>query len=278
MFGNVQSLRNKADELRACSQYLTEYRQSCLICLTESWLTEADPDSSVDLEGYTLVRMDRNQNSGKRKGGVEQSEAITAVKEMKGTGIHISINEVKSHFRRINSRKACGPDGISCRTLKKQHGRGELIWQKSCCIVYSEFCDARHGGIGHLMVQEWHCAMCAWWNGWTEMEWGKEEEAQLEVVKGHAPWLQQSSPGLRRCAREAAATSPSGQGMAFTLRRIPDSSRSSISNPVCWSCRNWWSSGLAMMPRRVVGLDLDGCAVPSSDGPCGSRGQGLSDH
>ncbi len=43
---------------------------------------------------------------------------------------------------------------------------------------------------------------------------GKEEEAQQEVVvrlKGHAPWLQQSSPGLRRCAREAAATSPSGQ-------------------------------------------------------------------
>ncbi|CAM4549296.1 unnamed protein product [Leuciscus chuanchicus] len=69
MFGNVQSLRNKADELRACTQYLTEYRQACLICLTESWLTEADPDSSVELEGYTLVRMDRNQNSGKKKGG-----------------------------------------------------------------------------------------------------------------------------------------------------------------------------------------------------------------
>ncbi len=54
----------------------------------------------------------------------------------------------------------------------------------------------------------------------------------------------------------------------FTLCRIPDSSRSSISNPVCWSCRKGWSSGLAMLPRRVVGLDLDGCAVPSSDGPC----------
>ncbi len=47
----------------------------------------------------------------------------------------------------------------------------------------------------------------------------------------------------------------------FTLCRIPDSSRSSISNPVCWSCRKGWSSGLAMLPRRVVGLDLDGCAV-----------------
>ena len=53
------------------------------------------------------------------------------------------------------------------------------------------------------------------------MEWGKEEEAQQEEeeaqpevvvrLKGHAPWHQQSSPGLRRCAREAAATSPSGQ-------------------------------------------------------------------
>lgn len=69
MLGNVQSIRNKADELRACTQYLSDYRQSCLICLTETWLTETDPDSSVDLEGYTLVRMDRNLNSGKSKGG-----------------------------------------------------------------------------------------------------------------------------------------------------------------------------------------------------------------
>lgn len=102
---------------------------------------------------------------------------------------------------------------------QQQHGRGELIWQKSCCIVYSEFCDARLGGIGHLRVREWHCSVCVWCNGWTEMEWGKEEQAQQEEtqqelvvrLKGHAPWLQQCSPGLRRCVREAAATSPPGQ-------------------------------------------------------------------
>ena len=69
MLGNVQSLRNKVDELRACTQYLSDYRQSCLICLTESWFTETDPDSAADLEGYTLLRIDRNQNSGKSKGG-----------------------------------------------------------------------------------------------------------------------------------------------------------------------------------------------------------------
>ncbi|KAJ8250859.1 hypothetical protein GJAV_G00214030 [Gymnothorax javanicus] len=60
-----ESLRNKVDELWACTQYLLDYRQSCLICLTESWLTEADPDSTADMEGFTLERVDHNQNSGK---------------------------------------------------------------------------------------------------------------------------------------------------------------------------------------------------------------------
>ncbi|KAK0131095.1 hypothetical protein N1851_034215 [Merluccius polli] len=45
-----------------------DYRQSCLLCLTESWLTEADPDSA-DLEAFTPVRMDRSLNSGKKRGG-----------------------------------------------------------------------------------------------------------------------------------------------------------------------------------------------------------------
>lgn len=69
MFGNVQSIRNKTDELRACVQHLADYRQSCLICLSETWLTESDPDSSVELEGFTLLRADRDSNSGKTKGG-----------------------------------------------------------------------------------------------------------------------------------------------------------------------------------------------------------------
>ena len=67
--GNVRSIRNKTDELRANVQHLREYRESSLICLTETWLSDNDPDSSVDLEGYQFLRMDRNQNSGKTKGG-----------------------------------------------------------------------------------------------------------------------------------------------------------------------------------------------------------------
>ena len=48
--------------------YLSEYRNSSLICLTETWLTETDPDSSVDVAGYTLIRNDRTANSGKTRG------------------------------------------------------------------------------------------------------------------------------------------------------------------------------------------------------------------
>ena len=58
---------------------------------------------------------------------------------------------------------------------------------------------------------------------------------------------------------------------ALIPRLIPDSSRSSMSNPVYWSCRNRWSSSLTMLPLRVLGLNplhLGVCASPSSAGPC----------
>ena len=61
------------------------------------------------------------------------------------------------------------------------------------------------------LVREWQCAPGGA-GGWR-WSWGEEEGAQQEQVvrlEAHAPWLQQSSPDLRRCAREAAATSPPG--------------------------------------------------------------------
>lgn len=62
----MQSIRNKTDELRSCTQYLSEYRNSSLNCLTE---TQNDPDSSIDIEGFTLIKNDRTINSEKSKGG-----------------------------------------------------------------------------------------------------------------------------------------------------------------------------------------------------------------
>ena len=66
---NIRSVKNKVDELRACCKYLTDYRNSCIICLTETWLDPSVSDSFVEIEGFHLIRHDRNEQSGKSRGG-----------------------------------------------------------------------------------------------------------------------------------------------------------------------------------------------------------------
>ena len=70
VFGNVRSLRNKTDELCANCKYLREYRESAVICLTESWLEEKDSDGTVLLDGFTMCRSDRKDTSKQSGGGV----------------------------------------------------------------------------------------------------------------------------------------------------------------------------------------------------------------
>lgn len=67
MIGNVRSIRNKTDELAANARFNYEYRESSMICLTETWLNEND--SNMDIDGYTLIRSDRTEAAGKESGG-----------------------------------------------------------------------------------------------------------------------------------------------------------------------------------------------------------------
>ena len=68
--GNVRSLRNKIDELSALTKWNWAYRESSLICFTETWLQEGkDPDSAFAIDGFTLIRSDRTEASGKTSGG-----------------------------------------------------------------------------------------------------------------------------------------------------------------------------------------------------------------
>ncbi len=46
ILGNAQSLRNQIDELQACVKCSPEYKNACVIALTETWLK--DHDSSQD--------------------------------------------------------------------------------------------------------------------------------------------------------------------------------------------------------------------------------------
>ncbi|KAK0140101.1 hypothetical protein N1851_022987 [Merluccius polli] len=67
---NVRSLANKMDEMRL--RVATKTTNSCAFLLTESWLTASIPDASIEIQGYTIHRQDRNKEStGKsRSGGV----------------------------------------------------------------------------------------------------------------------------------------------------------------------------------------------------------------
>nr|XP_049609558.1 uncharacterized protein LOC125988413 [Syngnathus scovelli] len=69
IMGNVNSLSNKIDELTALNNQRT-YRESSVLIFTETWLNHLVPDANVDLQGFTMVRADRDAKaSGKRKGG-----------------------------------------------------------------------------------------------------------------------------------------------------------------------------------------------------------------
>ena len=69
VMGNVRSLPNKTDKLSALITGQREYRECSVLCLTETWLNGKIPDCSVELAGFTLVRADRDKQSGKKSGG-----------------------------------------------------------------------------------------------------------------------------------------------------------------------------------------------------------------
>ncbi|XP_025753295.1 uncharacterized protein LOC112841966 [Oreochromis niloticus] len=67
---NVCSLRNKMDELPLMRSMNRDFASSCVLCFTESWLCEDIPDCALKLEGFHLLRADRQASlSGKTTGG-----------------------------------------------------------------------------------------------------------------------------------------------------------------------------------------------------------------
>lgn len=71
MLINAQSLRNKVDELQAHVRFQHEFRDACLLAITESWLTNCDSDADLALDGFgEPFRLDRDAGvTGKSQGG-----------------------------------------------------------------------------------------------------------------------------------------------------------------------------------------------------------------
>uniref|UniRef100_A0A3B4A3B1 Uncharacterized protein n=1 Tax=Periophthalmus magnuspinnatus TaxID=409849 RepID=A0A3B4A3B1_9GOBI len=68
---NVRSLSNKTDELALLMRRNKDFSSSCVLCFTETWLNERILDCALQLEGFQLLRADRQRglSGGKTKGG-----------------------------------------------------------------------------------------------------------------------------------------------------------------------------------------------------------------
>ncbi|XP_073696141.1 uncharacterized protein [Garra rufa] len=62
ILGNVQSLRNKIDELQAHVKSIPEYKNACVIALTETWLKDQYPSHDYEIDGFGQpIRLDRDE-------------------------------------------------------------------------------------------------------------------------------------------------------------------------------------------------------------------------
>lgn len=69
---NAWSLKSKMEELRTTVKVCFEYQESYLLVFTETWLLDDHtdiPNSLIEMEGFSVVRVDRDGTSGKKRGG-----------------------------------------------------------------------------------------------------------------------------------------------------------------------------------------------------------------
>jgi len=68
---NARSLRNKIDDLQAHVRYQHEFKEACILALTETWLGEKDRDNEMEIDGFGApLRTDREAAiTGKSRGG-----------------------------------------------------------------------------------------------------------------------------------------------------------------------------------------------------------------
>ncbi|KAK0150847.1 hypothetical protein N1851_008046 [Merluccius polli] len=271
MLGNVQSIWNKVDELRASVQYLSDYRQSCLICLSETWLNETDPESAIDLEGFSVVRADRNASSGKSKGGgvcmfinnkycnPSQTEAKSpdAAKFILGDFNLCSLNELLPTYHQY----------VSCPT------RGEACLDLCYGNIEKAYYAKALPGLGrsdHNMI----------WLIPAYQPLIRREKVQTREVKC---WSADSTAALRGCLDSTdwdvimdtsdindAATVYSWPRLRYRPPKVDEQKdfKCNTAQPGCHNCSSGGSSTLG----SVSGLLLGALSL----GPFGSAGCGLS--
>ena len=89
---NTRSLKPKMDELRRQANVCYELREACVMTITETWLNKDISDSILEIGGFSLIRADRDEHSGKGKGeaSVCQRPVVQAVHNQRH---HMYVND-----------------------------------------------------------------------------------------------------------------------------------------------------------------------------------------
>ena len=71
ILSNARSLRNKIDELQANVRFQHEFRDACLLAITETWLSEKDSDTELAIDSFgSPMQLDRDAAAtGMSRGG-----------------------------------------------------------------------------------------------------------------------------------------------------------------------------------------------------------------
>ena len=54
ILSNLHSIRNKIDNIAALCKFDNDYKNSNLLCFTETWLSETDTNKSIEIENFTV--------------------------------------------------------------------------------------------------------------------------------------------------------------------------------------------------------------------------------
>ncbi|KAK7938328.1 hypothetical protein WMY93_001654 [Mugilogobius chulae] len=105
IFGNVQSLRNKLDELSGYVRFQKDFKECCMMAFTETWLTEQDQDADLRMDGFGApFRLDRDaEATGKAQGGGQDCERAAGQVLVRT----VFLSPAAANQRASNTAKTC---------------------------------------------------------------------------------------------------------------------------------------------------------------------------
>src|SRR5437899_3274408 len=163
LYFNARSIKMKMEELKV----MIEEKKPDIIAIVESWLNEDIADSEINLKHFDMIRIDRNNESKQRGGGV----LIFVNQSMKCLKIESErINNLEYAWIRIHGK---GCDAVNIGVFyRPPDGDGEQV--KNLIKKISKFKNSRTVLIGDFNFSDIN---------WRNLTTGKKGKEFLKAVK-----------------------------------------------------------------------------------------------